>query len=295
MDNIWSKYVQTTDELYLSRELRFNDSTKNLWLSAIGAKSGDEILEVGCAGGTFCHKLKKYVPDIEITGLDFDAGHIEFAKRKTTELGLQADFINGDATNMPFHDSTFDLCYSHTVSEHVPHEPFFGEQYRVLKPGGRISVLSVRSRLSIKDLNWFIMSDDERALMEKAWSRAGNFDSEHNIGSYEMEEHEYPAWLEKTGFRNVNVDIFTFVDYAPDNASVSDELAMEQINCHRTHSLACMYKALCISPDALTESETETLINLINVRYDKRIEQYKSGVKLWDFSTAAILVTSGIK
>lgn len=68
MDTTWSKYVQTTEELYYSRDLRFNDSNKDLWLKAIGAQKGDKILEVGCAGGTFCHKLKKYVPDISITG-----------------------------------------------------------------------------------------------------------------------------------------------------------------------------------------------------------------------------------
>lgn len=295
MDTTWSKYVQTTEELYYSRDMRFNDFNKEFWLKAIGAKSGDNILEVGCAGGAFCHKLKKYLSDVKITGLDLDAGHIEFARKKSQELGLQVDFVIGDATAMPFADNSFDLCFSHTVAEHIPHAPFFGEQYRVLKKGGRIVVLSVRSRLGVKDTNWNLMSEEERTLMEKAWSRAGNFDAEHNIGAYEMDEHEYPAELEKAGFRNVNVDMFSFVDYAPDNASVSDEMAIKQINCHRLHSLASLQKALNISPDALTKVERETFIKLINDRYDKRIEIYKSGVKLWDFSTLAVLVATGVK
>ena len=295
MDTTWSKYVQTTEELYYSRDLRFNDSNKDLWLKAIGAKSGDKILEVGCAGGTYCHKLKKYMPDIKITGLDLDGGHIEFARRKSAELGLDVEFVIGDATVMPFCDNTFDLCYSHTVAEHIPHAPFFAEQYRVLKAGGRIEVLSVRTRLGIKDSNWYLMSDDERMLMEKAWSKAGNFNTEHNIGAYEMNEHEYPIELEKAEFRNVNVDIFSFVDYAPDNASVSEEMAINQINCHRLISLSSLQKALNISPDALTESEHEALIKMINDRYDRRIEQYKSGVKLWDISSIAVLVASGVK
>lgn len=295
MNSIWSDFIQTTEELYRSRDLRFNDSTKDLWLKAIGAKPGDKILEIGCAGGTFCHKLKKYVPDIEITGLDRDSSHIEFAKKKSVELGISCKFINGDATAMPFSDDTFDLCYSHTVSEHIPHHPFFGEQYRVLKKGGRIVVLSVRTRLGVKDANWFIMGNEERELMEKAWNKAGNFDTEHNIGAYEMDEHEYPVELEKAGFGNVNVDMFTFVDFAPDNASVSDATAIEQINCHRMHSLASVQKALNISPDALSDNERHELDNLINKRYDERIEKYKSGEKLWDFSTSAVLVASGIK
>jgi 2-polyprenyl-3-methyl-5-hydroxy-6-metoxy-1,4-benzoquinol methylase len=88
MNNIWSQYVQTTEELYRSREMRFNDSNAALWQKAIGVKSDQNILEVGCAGGVFCHKIKKYVPDVKITGLDLDTGHIEYAKAKTAELGL---------------------------------------------------------------------------------------------------------------------------------------------------------------------------------------------------------------
>ena len=292
---LWSKYIQTTEELYRSRALRFCDATKSLWLHAIGAKTGDNVLEIGCAGGAFCHRLEEFLPGVKVTGLDLDSAHIECAKRKTAALGLQSEFVQGDATSMPFADNTFDVCYSHTVSEHIPHAPFFSEQYRVLKPGGRISVLSVRSRLSVKDENWFLMCGEERVLMEKAWSKAGNFDSEHNIGAYEMDEHEYPVALEKAGFKRVNVDMFTFVDYAPDNASVSEDVAVEQINCHRMHSLASMQKALHFSPDALHPAEQDTLVKLINARYDRRIEQYRGGERLWVFSTSTVLVASGRK
>ena len=295
MNNVWSQYVQTTEELYHSRDMRFNDSNKALWLNAIDVKSGQNILEVGCAGGTFCHKIKKYVPDIKITGLDIDTGHIEYAKAKTVELGLDCAFVNGDATAMRFADNTFDLCYSHTVAEHIPHKPFYGEQYRVLKPGGKIVVLSVRSRLGVKNNHWCNTSDEEKALLEKAWSKAGNFDKEHNIGAYEMDEHEYPKELEKAGFHYVNVDFSTVVDYAPDNASVSDDIAIEQINSHRIGAMASVQKAFNIAPDALTEHEKSTLLNLINKRFDKRIKQYNDGEKLWDFSTSTILVVSGKK
>lgn len=295
MNNLWSQYVQTTEELYRSREMRFNDSNAALWMKAIGVKSGQNILEVGCAGGVFCYKIKKYVPDVKITGLDLDTGHIEYAKAKTVELGLDCEFVNGDATAMPFADNTFDLCYSHTVAEHIPHKQFFGEQYRVLKPGGKIVVLSVRTRLGLRNIHEYGGSDEEKALLEKAWSNAGDFDKEHNIGAFEMDEHEYPKELEKAGFRDVNVDFLTVVDYAPDNASVSDDIAIKQINSIRIGCLACAQKAFNRDPDALMEHEKSRLINLINERFDKRIKQYNDGVKLWDFSTSTILVVSGKK
>lgn len=295
MNNTWSRCVQTTRELYRSREMRFTDRNKSLWMNAIGAQDGQNILEVGCAGGVFCHKLKQYLPNIKITGLDFDTGHVAFAKNRTDELGLDCRFVIGDAIAMPFEENTFDLCYSHTVAEHIPHGPFFGEQYRVLKRGGRITVLSVLSQLGVKDENWYPASDEEKKLFEKAWCHAGDFDKEHNIGAYEMDEHKYPGELERAGFRNVNVDFFTIMDYVPDNDSVSDETAIEQINNHRLGVLSSVQKALNISPDALKTDEKSKLMELINTRFDKRIEQYKSGEKLWDFSTSTLFVVTGIK
>lgn len=295
MENFWSNYIQTTEELYYSRDLRFNDGNKELWLSEIGAESGNKILEIGCAGGTFCNKIKKYIPDTEITGIDLDSAHIAFAKEKSAELGLKCNFLCGDALQLPFGNDTFDLCYSHTVAEHVPHKPFFDEQYRVLKKGGRMTVLSVRTRLGLKDINFPKMSEEEYSLLEKAWSRAGNFDAENDIGKYEIGEHEYPKELEASGFGHINVKLFTVMDYAPDSSDVPDEIALKQINYRRLCSLASVQKALRIAPDALTDKERERLLHLINVRFDKRINQYNNGQKIWDFSSSTVLAVSGIK
>lgn len=100
MDNHWSDYIQTTEELYASRDSRFSDANKDIWISCIGIKPGMKVLEVGCAGGTFCHKLKKYIPDLDITGLDFDKNHIAFAREKAKELGLECTFTEGDIGKM---------------------------------------------------------------------------------------------------------------------------------------------------------------------------------------------------
>ena len=288
----WSKYIQTTEELYRSRNMRFNEQNKDIWLNAIGAKSGDNILEIGCAGGVFCHKLKQYVPNVSITGVDLDSAHIEYAKAKSKETGVQ--FINADATSLPFGDNLFDLCYSYTVSEHIPHEPFFKEQYRVLKNGGRIVVLSVRKNLGVKNIATDI-SETEQGLIEKACSKAGENPIASNVGIYEMDEHDYPKQLEKYGFKDVNVNMFTIVDYAPDNYLVSDEMAVEQINIQRMHSICSVQKALNINSDALSKCEYDTLIELINKRFDKRINQYKRGEKLWDFSSSTVLAVNGVK
>lgn len=295
MDSKWSQFVQTSEELYRSRAVRFNERNKSLWLNALQVEDGMNILEIGCGGGVFCNRIKTFLPNTTMTGLDFDTGHIEYAKVKTAELGLDCKFINGDAMNLPFDNNTFDLCFSYTVIEHIPTEKFLNEQFRVLKPNGRIVVLSVRSRMGLSDNNSFLTSEEEKNLFEKAWSKAGNYDKENGIGAYELDEHEFPKVLERAGFKNINVDFFSISGYCPDNASTPYEVAIEQIEINRLLTLTCLEKALRITPDGLTDNERSTLIEIINKRYDTRIRQYKNGEKLWDFSVSSTLVASGTK
>lgn len=295
MAHYWSDYIQTTEELYASRDNRFHESNKEIWMQQIGVSSGMKVLEVGCAGGTFCHKLKEYIPDLDITGLDKDKDHIAFAIRKAEELGLDVKFVEGDIGNLPFADETFDLVFSYTVAEHVPPDDFYKEQQRVLKPGGRMTVLSVRTGLSLKDREDENISDEEMALMEKLWSGAEPIFEKYGVGKYEMEEHEFPRKLAEYGFRQVDVQIFSLMEYSPDSASVSDEEAIRQIENRRIMSLNQMKKGMRLAPGILSEHEAEELACRINRRFDRRVEKYKRGIALWDFASSTVLAVSGRK
>jgi len=256
---------------------------------------GMSVLELGCGGGIFCHRIKEYLPNTTVTGLDRDTGHIEYAMAKSKELGIDCKFVVGDVLTLPFKDCSFDACTSHTVVEHVPTSRFISEQYRILKPGGVVSVQSVRTGLNIAPENWKPDDSEENELLNKAWEKAGNFDKENNIGAYPISESELPAALEKAGFRNVSVNFIAPVRYAPDNADINDELAIEMININRLHTLSSMQKALNIAPDGLTAAEAMRLEGLINRRYDARVDMYLRGEKLWDVATGVVMVATGYK
>ena len=93
----------------------------------------------------------------------------------------------------------------------------------------------------------------------------------------------------------MNADLFTVMEYAPDNASVPDTLAYEQIEARRLSTLASMQKALNMTPGALSGAEQAELTRLIHARFDRRIAQYCAGERLWDFSSTTVLVAEGAK
>ncbi len=294
MNNYWSQYVQKTEELYLSRALRFHSGNIDKWIDAMQLHDGMKILEVGCAGGLLCHRLKERLPNAEITGLDFDNGHIDFAKKKTKELKLQCNFVAGDATQLPFEDNCFDVCYSHTVMNFCVPEKFVSEQYRVLKPGGRMIIMDVCDRGS-KPEEWIPTDDcEEKELFDKV-SSAASENPNSEIKRYENRPEKFAMYLAAQGFHNISVDAVATVKYAPDFDNVSEELARAQIDDDRMSELSSAEKAYKMAPNALSKIEYQSLLDMINRRYDKQIERNKSGEKTWDFRIVTTVLISGSK
>lgn len=294
MNTYWSQYVQKTEELYLSRALKFHRKNMDRWVDVMQLRDGMKILEVGCAGGLLCHRLKERFPGAEITGLDFDTGHIDYAREKTRELNLKCDFVAGDAAQLPFEDHTFDVCYSHTVMNFCDPGRFVSEQHRVLKPGGRMIIMDVYNR-GAKPEEWVPTDDcEEKELFDKVWAAAsGNPNS--RVKRYENRTERYFDYLEAQGFHNISIDAMAVVNYAPDCDNVDDETARAQINDDRMSELCSVEKAYKMAPDGLSQTEYQTLLDMINRRYDRKITQYERGEKNWEFRIATTVLISGTK
>ncbi|MDR1465504.1 MAG: class I SAM-dependent methyltransferase [Oscillospiraceae bacterium] len=293
MNDDWSQFEQTSEELWRSRALRFHEGNQALWLDALGVRDGMDVLEVGCGSGIFCHRIRQFMPGARVTGLDFDTGHIAYAQAKNAELGLDCQLVCGDATDLPFPGNSFDLCFSHTVMEHIPTVPFLAEQRRVLRPGGRIVAFSVRMGLSMPDVDG--AEEEERALLRRLWQAAEGRSPRKNVGAYGAAESDYPKALETAGFRDVAVRFFAVEYCAPDSADTPPPLAREQIEVARLHCLASVTKSLRLAPGALTDAEVRRARDLINGRFDWRQDQYARGEKVWDLTARMVLAASGRK
>lgn len=257
-------------------------------------RDGMKVLEVGCAGGLLCHRIKAALPGAEVTGVDFDLGHIEYAKRKSAELGLDCKFVAGDACVLPFADGSFDACLSHTVMVFCEPTAFVREQYRVLKPGGRMMILCVVNAPSGPEAWIPVEGDTDKLLFDRVWAAAER-NPKSDIKRYEGRPERYFAHLQEADFREISADAVATVTYAPDCANVSREMALAQINVDRLSALCSAEKAYTMAPDALTAEEYALLCAQINARFDARIARYECGEKSWEFRVATVLVISGTK
>lgn len=144
-DACGSQYVETTDDRrkFFTEIEEYRYGTYGPWmleLMEFGGYRGKKVLEIGSGIGTDLAQFAKNGADV--TDLDLSAGHMAHARENFELRGLHANFINGDAENMPFADNTFDLVYSNGVIHHIPKtQTVVDEALRVLKPGGKAIIM----------------------------------------------------------------------------------------------------------------------------------------------------------
>lgn len=97
------------------------------------AVPGMRVLDIGCGNGRFYPLLAER--KVDYVGLDSSLGLLDEARKKYPEVTFQ----EGDATNLPFPDKSFDIAFSFAVIHHIPggalQKKFIEEVSRVLKPG----------------------------------------------------------------------------------------------------------------------------------------------------------------
>ena len=289
MDTIWSQYIQGCKTLYSSRRLRFHDRFRHRFAELFTLEDRPmRILEVGCGPGALAGALHRWYPKAEILGLDRDREFIRFAREH--EPGVL--FQEGDAAALPFPADQFDVTISNTVQEHVEPLAFFGEQLRVLKPGGVCLVLSSRRGLHVGApcLEW---DEEEKAF----WGKVTELDDsmeKYGVCRYPMTEAELPAAMEKYGFRDVRTGYVT-ADLTPDDPSVSPELAREMILSGKYNDLEALDSAVLTLGGRIDPEERKRMRERIEGKYALRLEQYARGEKQWDTAVSVIMVLRGIK
>ncbi|TAN59383.1 MAG: methyltransferase domain-containing protein [Rhodospirillales bacterium] len=109
--------------------------------------AGKDVLEIGPGGGAHSCLFAKY--GAKVTAIDITPPRAASTARKLKLVGDgTGQAYQGDAENLPFQDSSFDIVYSNGVLHHSQDtERCIAEVRRVLKPGGK-AVLMLYARHS---------------------------------------------------------------------------------------------------------------------------------------------------
>lgn len=102
-----------------------------------GIKPGMRVLDVACGTGNAARPAAR--GGARVTGLDLAARLLETGRARAQAEGLEIEWQEGDAENLPFEDGSFDRVLSTFGHMFAPrHQRTAREMARVCRPGGAI-------------------------------------------------------------------------------------------------------------------------------------------------------------
>lgn len=122
-------------------EKYFSSPLRKKAANFVNLKPPKKILDVATGTGAQAYALAKL--GFDVTGIDLSTRMLDQARKKF-DSSLKLKFLQGDATNLPFKDSSFDAVSISLALHDMPYEIellALKEMKRVAKKGGKILVV----------------------------------------------------------------------------------------------------------------------------------------------------------
>lgn len=181
-------------------------------------RPGEVVLDLGSGGGIDCFLAAKQVgPEGRVIGLDMTPDMIKLAQRNAKKVGMtNVEFRYGEMEDIPLPDRSVDVIISNCVINLSPDkDAVFGETYRVLRPGGRMTVSDI-----------VLHSELPPAIRERLDAWAG-------CVAGALQESDYLGKMRTAGFEEVEV------------------LSRDFVQASESEDAQTMLKAAGLAPDAL--------------------------------------------
>ena len=105
-------------------------------LDRVGIEEGMDVLDVGTgSGGNVA--IPAALRGARVVGSDLTSEHFDDARRRASEAGVEVEWVEADAEELPFEDASFDRVLSTFGHMFAPRHPgAAAELARVCRPGG---------------------------------------------------------------------------------------------------------------------------------------------------------------
>ena len=125
--------------------------------------AGGNILEIGPGPGFLGLEIAKKLPGSKLTGYEINPEMIKIAESNAAAYGIDAEYVQGNAAQMPFANSSFDSVITNSsMHEWEDPLPVFNEIFRVLKNSGHYCITDLRRDAGRSEWNYVNDSTPEK-------------------------------------------------------------------------------------------------------------------------------------
>jgi SAM-dependent methyltransferase len=108
-------------------------------VASTGVEPGTRVLDVACGTGNAARPAAR--TGANVTGLDLVPKLLDAGRRKAESEGLEIEWVEGDAEELPFEDGRFDRVFSTFGHMFAPrHRRTADEMARVCRDGGAVAI-----------------------------------------------------------------------------------------------------------------------------------------------------------
>jgi 2-methoxy-6-polyprenyl-1,4-benzoquinol methylase len=221
--NVFHSVADTYDLMNDAMSLGIHRVWKDEFIKMLAPGPRTKLLDVAGGTGDISFRFLEHVgkealtseDGASVTVCDINNSMLKVGEERAQKLGHKngISWVEGDAQELPFPDSTFD-CYTIAfgIRNVVRIDLALSEAYRVLKPGGRFMCLEF-SKVSPPELESLYDMYSFQVIPPLGKLLAGDWDSyQYLVESIRKfpDQDRFAGMLKEAGFRFVKYENFTF-------------------------------------------------------------------------------------
>ncbi|AWB85480.1 demethylmenaquinone methyltransferase [Mycetocola zhujimingii] len=198
-DQVSTHYDRTNAVMSVGNDMLWRVATTR----AVDPHPGDRILDLAAGTGTSSASLAK--SGATVVAADFSPGMIEVGRKKYGRV-RNMQFVEADATDLPFGDNEFDATtISFGLRNVVEPKKAIAEMFRVTKPGGRIVIceFSTPPNPVMKGLYDFYLERVTPVMVKLSSSNPDAYDYLNDSIKAWPKQAELASWLRGAGWTEV--------------------------------------------------------------------------------------------